>query len=177
MPSLVYMGPYNDPMGTDQKHHWDAGHAADCSNPSLGVCITVDRTSHVRTLHIDLTVRNAGTEDSVGNIIKVFGFQRTLKFNNSGEVDVFVKNKMIAPPPSIPPRIIAGPWTSQTIARRVGLGDNPWRPPAPITWTPTLSSDPTLAYIFVIAATVADVDSFSPVDATQNPQVAVWVGP
>jgi len=176
MPGLVYMGPYNDPLDANLKHHWDANHAADFSNPSLGVRVTVDAITHNRTFHIDLTVRNVGSVDSVGNIIKVFGYQRTAVFNGSAPVDAFIQNKMISPPAPAMPRIIAGPWIAQTIPRRMGLGDNPWHPPT-ITWTPKPLNESTTAYIFVIAATVANVDPFSPANATTNAQVAVWVGP
>lgn len=177
MPGLIYMGPYNDPLDSTDKHHWDTPHGADCSNPSLCVSITVDTGGH-KTFHIDLSVRNADPVDHSGYIIKVFGNYRTVPFVSYSQVDTFISMKMISPPAPAVPTLIAGPWTGQTIPRRGGLGDNRWRPPTGIFgWTPKPVNEATTAYIFVIAATVSEVDPFSPANSTRSAQVAVWVGP
>jgi len=177
MTGLIYMGPYNDPLDPTGKHHWDTPHAPDCRNPSLCVSISVGSGGH-KTFHIDLTVRNADPVDHAGYIIKLFGSYKGSPFSNSTQVDTFISTRMISPPPPVAPTLIAGPWTGQTIPRRGGLGDNPWRPPSGnFDWTPSPPNEATTFYVFVIAATVAEVDPFSPPTPTRNAQVAVWVGP
>ena len=161
MSSLVYFGPYNDPLDSTGQRHSNTPHGPDCRNPALSVSIGGG------SFTIGLAVQNGGTVPSTGNIITVYGAHRTRPFATPADVDVYIARSIFGA--AAPPILAPSPWLNQTIPGRV----SPWRPPGgSILWTPVVP--PTPRSIYVIVATLQSMTSAA---ATQNACVAVWVGP
>jgi hypothetical protein len=160
----VYLGPYNDPLDTNLTHHWDTSHAPDCRNAAISVV----RSGGI--FNINVSVENSDPWDSTGNTITLYASYRTKKFKIPSEIDTYVFGSIFGA--AVPPIVSPSPWTNQTVPRRTSLGDNPWRPLGTVVWTP--STVPPPYAIIIVVLTVAGV---TPSNATQNSQVAVWVGP
>jgi len=161
----VYLGPYNDPLDALGKHHWDSPHAPDWRNAA----ITATRMGDA--FNIDVAVQNSDLSDALGFAITLYAAFRTRPFDTPADVDTYITKSVFKT--ASHSTVAPSPWLNQTIPARTSLGDHPWRPPTgTVIWTP--STTPPASAIFVIVLTVQSV---TPANATQDPFVAVWVGP